>query len=97
MGFYITFIFIIQASAYIILQLESLTVPASVLARTSDLDPASDKTVTSSGLVCKAASQPLLTSLAVVWIPILVFTLITGKTPVYVCEEYIILLAGQAV
>ena len=95
-GFYINFIFIIQASAYIIFQLESLTAPASVLARTSDLGPASDKTVTSSGLVCKAASQPLLTSLAVVWIPILVFTLITGKTSVQVCEEYIILLAGQA-
>ena len=71
----------------IILQLESLTAPASLLARTSDLGPASDKTVTSSGLVCKAASQPLLTSLAVVWIPILVFTLITGKT-VSVCEKY---------
>ena len=72
----------------ILLQLESLTAPASLLARTSDLGPASDKTVTSSGLVCKAASQPLLTSLAVVWIPILVFTLITGKTAVSVCEEY---------
>lgn len=34
--------------------------------------------MTSAGLLCTAASQPLITSLAVVWIPIIVFTAITG-------------------
>ena len=38
-----------------------------------------ERSVTTSGLLCTAASQPLLTSLAVVWIPIIVFTVITGQ------------------
>ena len=42
-------------------------------------DEAENKTVTSAGLLCTAASQPLVTSLAVVWIPIIVFTVITGS------------------
>lgn len=39
-----------------------------------------DRSVTTDNVLCTAASQPLLTALAVVWIPIIVFTAITGQS-----------------
>lgn len=37
-----------------------------------------EKSVTANGLLCSAASEPFKTALAVVWIPIILFTVITG-------------------
>ena len=44
--------------------------------------------MTSAGLLCTAASQPLVTSLAVVWIPIIVFTVITGSDRIEIQSFY---------
>lgn len=54
----------------------------SLLPATEDINEivrtVDEKSVTTNGLLCSAASQPLITSLAVVWIPIIIFTIITG-------------------
>lgn len=57
---------------------ETATETVEMVSKSLVLDSSEEKSVTTNGLACHAASQPLLTTLAIVWIPILVFTVITG-------------------